>query len=179
MTAGSSSASGARDEPPKPGEHARALTKILAERIRASGPISFAEFMRECLYHPAHGYYSRANAARFGDYYTSVDVHPIFGRLLARQLAEMWELLGSPRSFVVAESGAGVGRLAGHILDFSARALPEFYAAVEYVAVERSSARRAEHEARLAGHVAARSSRCSGERRPAGNLRHSGGRSIY
>jgi SAM-dependent MidA family methyltransferase len=155
MTAGSSSASGARDEPPKPGEHARALTKILAERIRASGPISFAEFMRECLYHPAHGYYSRANAARFGDYYTSVDVHPIFGRLLARQLAEMWELLGSPRSFVVAESGAGVGRLAGHILDFSARALPEFYAAVEYVAVERSSARRAEHEARLAGHVAA------------------------
>jgi SAM-dependent MidA family methyltransferase len=111
--------------------------------------------MRECLYHSAHGYYSRAYAARFGDYYTSVDVHPIFGRLLARQLAEMWELLGSPRSFVVAESGAGVGRLAGHILDFSARALPEFYAAVEYVAVERSSARRAEHEARLAGHVAA------------------------
>ena len=155
MTAGSSSASGARGEPPKPGEHARALTKILTERIRASGPISFAEFMRECLYHPAHGYYSRANAARFGDYYTSVDVHPIFGRLLARQLAEMWELLGSPRSFVVAESGAGVGRLAGHILDFSARALPEFYAAVEYVAVERSSARRAEHAARLAGHVAA------------------------
>ena len=155
MTAGSSSASGAHGEPPKPGEHARTLTKILSERIRASGPISFAEFMRECLYHPAHGYYSRANAARFGDYYTSVDVHPIFGRLLARQLAEMWELLGSPRSFVVAESGAGVGRLAGHILDFSARALPEFYAAVEYVAVERSSARRAEHAACLAGHAAA------------------------
>ncbi len=67
----------------------------------------------------------------------------------------MWELLGSPRPFVVAESGAGVGRLAGHILDFSARALPEFYAALEYVAVERSSARRAEHAARLADHAAA------------------------
>jgi SAM-dependent MidA family methyltransferase len=155
MTAGPSSTSGARGEPPKPGEHTRALTEILAERIRSSGPISFAEFMRECLYHPAHGYYSRANAARFADYYTSVEVHPIFGRLLARQLAEMWELLGSPRSFVIAESGAGVGRLAGHILDFSAQALPEFYAAVEYVAVERSSARRAEHAERIAGHVAA------------------------
>jgi SAM-dependent MidA family methyltransferase len=155
MTAGPSSAPGARSESPKPGEHALALSEILADRIRAGGPIPFAEFMRECLYHHAHGYYSRASARRFGDYYTSVDVHPIFGRLLARQFAEMWELLGSPRPFVVAESGAGVGGLAGHILDFSARALPAFYAALEYVAVERSSARRAEHAARLADHLAA------------------------
>jgi SAM-dependent MidA family methyltransferase len=155
MTAAPSSASGTPGESPKTGDHAAALTEILAERIRAGGPLSFAEFMRECLYHPVHGYYSRAGARRFGDYYTSVDVHPIFGRLVARQFAEMWELLGSPRPFVVAEWGAGVGRLAGHILDFSAQALPEFYAALEYVAVERSSARRAEHAARLAAHVAA------------------------
>jgi SAM-dependent MidA family methyltransferase len=155
MTAGPFSAPGASGEAPKRGEHARALSGILAERIRTGGPMTFADFMRECLYHPAHGYYSRASAARFGDYYTSVDVHPIFGRLLARQFAEMWELLGSPRTFVVAEAGAGVGRLAGHILDFSARVLPEFYAALEYVAVERSGGRRAEHAARLANHVAA------------------------
>ncbi len=155
MTAGPSSGSGARGEPPKPGDHAHALSEILAERIRTSGAISFAEFMRECLYHPAHGYYSRASVLRFRDYYTSIDVHPIFGRLLARQIAEMWELLGSPRPFVVAESGAGVGRLASHILDFSARALQDFYAALEYVAVERSSARRAEHAAGLADHMAA------------------------
>ncbi len=163
MTAGPSSASGPRGEPPRAGEYTRALTEILGERIRAGGPISFAEFMRECLYHPAHGYYSRASARRFGDYYTSVDVHPIFGRLLARQFAEMWELLGSPRPFVVAESGAGVGRLAGHILDFSARELPEFYEALEYVAVERSGARRAEHAARLAVHAAARRVSSAGE----------------
>ena len=100
-------------------------------RIRERGPIPFAEFMRECLYHPEHGYYSRANArGALADYYTSVDVHPIFGRLLARQLAEMWELLGSPRPFLVVEAGAGVGRLAGHILDFAASELPEFYAAL-------------------------------------------------
>jgi SAM-dependent MidA family methyltransferase len=155
MTASPSSGSGTRGEPHKPGEHSRALTEMLTEHIRAVGPITFAEFMRECLYHPIHGYYSRTSARRFGDYYTSVDVHPIFGRLLARQFAEMWTLLGSPRSFVVAESAAGVGRLAGHILDFSARALPEFYVALEYVAVERSTARRAEHTALLAHHAAA------------------------
>ncbi len=116
--------------------------------------MTFAEFMRECLYHPEHGYYSRASASRFGDYYTSVDVHPIFGRLLARQLAEMWERLGSPRPFLVVEAGAGVGRLAGHILDFAASTLPEFYASVQYVAVEHSAARRAEHAGRLAAHLA-------------------------
>jgi SAM-dependent MidA family methyltransferase len=163
MTAGPFSAPGASGEALKPGEHTRAFSGILAERIRNGVPMTFADFMRECLYHPAHGYYSRTSARRFGDYYTSVDVHPIFGRLVARQFAEMWELLGSPRPFVVAESGAGVGRLAGHILDFSARALPEFYAALEYVAVERSAARRAEHASRLAGHVVAGRVSSSGE----------------
>jgi SAM-dependent MidA family methyltransferase len=155
MTPGPSSASGTPSEVPTPGEHSRALSEILVERIRRGGPITFAEFMRECLYHADHGYYSRASGRRFGDYYTSVDVHPIFGRLLARQFAEMWRLLGSPHPFVVVEAGAGVGRLAGHILDFSARALPEFYAALDYLAVERSGARRAEHAARLEDHVAA------------------------
>jgi len=163
MTADPSSGAGVRSESPKLGEHALALVEILATRIRGGGPISFVQFMRECLYHPVHGYYSRASTHRFGDYYTSVDVHPIFGRLLARQFAEMWERLGSPRPFVVVESGAGVGRLGCHILDFSEQALPEFYASMEYIAIERSSARRAEHAERLAKHVTAGRVSSSGE----------------
>jgi SAM-dependent MidA family methyltransferase len=155
MTGGASSRAGGQSDQVKPGEHARPLSEILFGRIRGAGPIPFAEFMRECLYHPDHGYYSRVSSRRFGDYYTSVDVHPIFGRLLARQLAEMWEVLGSPRPFVAVEAGAGVGRLASQILDFSAVALPAFYAAVEYIAVERSPARRDEHATHLAQHIAA------------------------
>jgi SAM-dependent MidA family methyltransferase len=138
-----------------PGARGNPLGAILAGRIRESGPIPFDEFMRECLYHPEHGYYSRVNARGFADYYTSVDVHPIFGRLLARQLAEMWEQLGTPKTFLVVEAGAGVGRLAGHILNFAAGALHEFYAALQYVAVEQSAARRSEHAARLSAHFAA------------------------
>jgi SAM-dependent MidA family methyltransferase len=129
------------------------LAAILAARMRTSGPIPFAEFMRECLYHPVHGYYSRLEAGRPGDYYTSVDVHAIFGRLIARQLAEMWELLGSPDRFLAVEAAAGVGRLAANILDFAARELPAFYAATEYVAVEHSAGRRAEHAAALRSHA--------------------------
>jgi SAM-dependent MidA family methyltransferase len=131
------------------------LAALLADRIRASGPISFAEYMEACLYHPEHGYYSRAESRRFADYYTSVDVHSIFGRLLARQLSEVWILLGRPEPFWLVEAGAGTGRLASHILDFAERHLAGLYSAIRYVAVEASSARRAAHAAALGRHIEA------------------------
>jgi len=101
------------------------LAALLTERIRRFGPITFAEYMRECLYHPIHGYYSQPEARRFSDYITSVDVHPIFGRLLARQFAEMWEQLDRSREFLLVEAAAGTGRLAGHILEFAQSQLPK------------------------------------------------------
>jgi SAM-dependent MidA family methyltransferase len=117
------------------------LAALLTDRIRRFGPITFAEYMRECLYHPTYGYYSQPESRRFADYYTSVDVHPIFGRLLARQFAEMWEQLGRPSEFQLVEAAAGTGRLAGHILDFAQQKLPEFFQVLRYIAVERSPAR--------------------------------------
>jgi SAM-dependent MidA family methyltransferase len=139
------------------------LARELLQRIRAHGPIPFAEFMRLCLYHPEWGYYSRAEAARFADFYTSVDVHPILARLLARQLAEMWDRLGRPEEFWAVEAAAGTGRLAAQLLDFAARELPEFYAALHYAAVETSAARRAAHAAALASHLAAGRAHSSAE----------------
>jgi SAM-dependent MidA family methyltransferase len=129
------------------------LAAILAERIRRFGPITFAEFMREALYHPLHGYYTKAETIRFADYYTSVDVHAIFGRLLVRQFCEMWKQMDCPALFTVVEAGAGVGRLAGQILGFARLKLPEFYAAIRYVAVERSPSRSDQLAARLAQFV--------------------------
>ena len=126
------------------------LAALLAERIHRFGPITFAEFMREALYHPLHGYYTKPEAIRFADYYTSVDVHPIFGRLLARQFAEMWQQMDCPAEFTIVEAGAGVGRLAGHILEFAKSKLPAFYAALRYAAVERSPARSDQLVTRLA-----------------------------
>ena len=139
------------------------LEELLAERIRRHGPIPFADFMRECLYHPVHGYYSKAESQRFADYYTSVDVHPIFGRLLARQFAEMWKRLGWPEEFLLVEAGAGAGRLAAHILDFCAAKLADLYNALRYVAVERSATRREQAAPRLAQHAAAGHLRISPE----------------
>jgi SAM-dependent MidA family methyltransferase len=130
------------------------LAELLAERIRRQGPITFADYMRECLYHPVHGYYSKAESKRFADYYTSVDVHPIFARLLARQFVEMWEGLGRPAEFTVVEAGAGAGRFASQVLDFSEAKLPGFYAALRYVAMERSALRREQATIRSQRHSA-------------------------
>ena len=138
-----------------------ALAALLAERIRRFGPMTFAEYMRECLYHPTFGYYSQPETQRFADYYTSVDVNPIFGRLLARQFAEMWTILGQPEEFHLVEAAAGSGRLAGQVLDFLETKLPTFYRAVRYVAVERSVARSEQLSARLGKHIAAGKCRSS------------------
>jgi SAM-dependent MidA family methyltransferase len=134
------------------------LADLLADRIRRFGPITFAEYMRECLYHPVHGYYSKPETMHFADYHTSVDVHPIFGRLLVRQFVEMWEQLERPKEFLLVEAAAGVGRLAGQILEFARSRFPKFYQTLHYVAVERSPARCDQLAARLAGFI--REGRC-------------------
>ncbi len=131
------------------------LAELLADRIHRFGPLTFADYMRECLYHPVHGYYSKAESKRFADYYTSVDVHPIFARLLARQFAEMWESLGRPAEFTLVEAGAGVGRFAAQVLDFCEGKLPAFYGALRYVAVERSASRREQATMHAKRHTAA------------------------
>jgi SAM-dependent MidA family methyltransferase len=100
--------------------------------------------MQLCLYHPEFGYYmqGRERTGVRGDYFTSADLHPIFARLLARQAAEMWEILGRPPKFTWVEMGAGRGLLARDFLRFAAKALPDFFAALDYVAIEPGQRRR-------------------------------------
>jgi SAM-dependent MidA family methyltransferase len=139
------------------------LRALIVDRIRATGPISFAEFMDLALYHPSLGYYARAvrRTGRSGDFFTSVDVGPIFGELLARQLAEMWRLLSrnpgaGADTFDLVEAGAGNGQLSADILEAASRQDPEFYEAVRLHLVERSEAARAAQPATLgihAGHL--------------------------
>lgn len=142
------------------------LAALLIDRIRSHGPITFAEYMEACLYHPQLGYYAQADQVERRDYFTNVDTGPLFARLLARQFEEMWCFLGRPDPFVLVEAGAGTGVLAKHILDFVAESLPAFYAALRYVAVERSAVRREAQGRTLAMH--ARSGRFDG----AGELPH-------
>jgi SAM-dependent MidA family methyltransferase len=130
------------------------LAELLAERIRLHGPITFADYMDACLYHPQYGYYSHADRPHLNDYYTNVDVRPIFGQLLARQLREIWVQMGAPAPFCLVEAGAGSGDLARQVLDFLSESFRDFYSVLDYAAVEMSPARRAAHSAALARHLA-------------------------
>ena len=129
------------------------LATLLTEEIREHGLMTFADYMEACLYHPQYGYYSRPEQQPRRDYVTSVDVSPLFGRLLARQFHEMWTEMSKPAHFWLVEAGAGTGILAKNILDFAAEWFPEFYSALVYVAVERSEARRSAQAGFLESHI--------------------------
>jgi SAM-dependent MidA family methyltransferase len=133
------------------------LRELIADRIATSGPISFAEFMEVSLYHPELGYYARAarNTGRAGDFFTSVDVGPLFGEMLARQLGEMWGILRHQSlPFDLVEAGAGDGRLSRDILDAAQRTDPDFYSTIRLSLVERSQAAREAQPATLGPHAA-------------------------
>jgi len=131
------------------------LRQKIEQEIRERGPIPFSRYMELCLYDPTHGYYSR-NAEQFGkagDFYTSSDVHAVFGRLMARQFDEIWRALGSPEKITIVELGPGRGLFAQDVLDWSERKFPEFFRAVRWVLVEASPALRQRMEATLARHI--------------------------
>lgn len=90
----------------------------LRRRIAQHGPVGFDEFMAVALYRPHGGYYaaSRPRTGRRGDFFTSVSVGPVFGKLLAAQFLAMREQLGNPHDFTLVEQGANDGQLLADIL---------------------------------------------------------------
>lgn len=87
------------------------IEALLRKEIRANGPRPFHRFMEQALYHPRLGYYRRAPSplGKDGDFCTSSQVQPVFGRLLARQIERWRHELGDPEDFTVVELGAGRG----------------------------------------------------------------------
>ncbi|HMJ85572.1 MAG TPA: SAM-dependent methyltransferase [Vicinamibacterales bacterium] len=121
--------------------------------------------MELALYDPAVGYYARAaqRSGRAGDFFTSVDVGPLFGELLATQIAEMATILQSTAepakhgekeftsansapsavsAFDLVEAGAGNGRLSADILRAVRDRHPDLYPHVRLHLVEASAAAR-------------------------------------
>ena len=58
-----------------------------------------------------------AAIGRRGDYFTSVSVGPLFGKMLAGQFIEIWRGLGRPNDFVIVEQGAHHGEFATDVLE--------------------------------------------------------------
>jgi SAM-dependent MidA family methyltransferase len=132
------------------------LRQIIEQEIRARGSMPFSRYMHLCLYHPDLGYYSRT-AEKFGkagDFFTSSDVHAVYGRLLARQFDEMWRALDSPDQIELIELGPGRGLFAQDVLEWSEKKFPDFSRALHYRLAESSPALRGRIQETLAPRIA-------------------------
>lgn len=105
-------------ELPSPDPQALAASRALLERIdaelaAAGNWMPFERYMELALHAPGLGYYA-SGARKFGaggDFVTAPELSPLFGRALARQIAQ---ILGAGEA--VLEFGAGSGALAATLL---------------------------------------------------------------
>lgn len=129
------------------------LGRILRARIEAQGPITLADYMAECLFHPDHGYYAtRDPLGAAGDFTTAPEVSQMFGEMLGLALAQAWLDQGSPSPFALVELGPGRGTLMADLLR-ATRGVPGFHAAMRLTLLEASPALRARQAEALAPHA--------------------------
>jgi SAM-dependent MidA family methyltransferase len=114
------------------------LEEIIKQKIRSAGALRFRDYMEMCLYYPGKGYYNSPGIkiGKQGDYYTSPVMTSLFGQLIARQLEEMWTLMGKG-SFTVIEFGAGTGLLCHDILK-SLSKNEDFFKELNYCIIEKN-----------------------------------------
>jgi SAM-dependent MidA family methyltransferase len=112
--------------------------EFIIDTIRAQGPVSFRDFMDMALYMPGAGYYTgaRENFGCRGDYYTSPYLGKVFGDLVAKQVEEMWVLMGKEK-FTIVEYGAGMGLLCVHIMN-RLQLNPELFEKIDYCIIEKN-----------------------------------------
>lgn len=128
------------------------MTPLLDELrllISAEGPISVERYMRLCLQHPAHGYYTtRDGIGR--DFTTAPEVSQMFGELLGLWAADRWLAMGSPAAIRLVELGPGRGTLMADALR-AVRSVPGLRDAIRVDLVETSPRLRAMQRERLEG----------------------------
>ena len=128
-----------------------ALAQVLVRRIKATGPITIAEYMADCLLHPKYGYYStRDPFGRAGDFVTAPEVSQMFGELIGLCLAQVWLDQGRTDTFTLAELGPGRGTLMDDIFR-AAKSVPGFLDAAQVHLVEASPVLRDKQRKTLAG----------------------------
>ncbi|NVK20039.1 MAG: SAM-dependent methyltransferase [Methylocystaceae bacterium] len=113
-----------------------ALLKSLRREIEATGPVSVADYMTQCLCHPKYGYYmTRDPFGVKGDFTTAPEISQCFGELLGLWAAIVWQQMGSPKDMHLVELGPGRGTLMKDALR-AVRAVPDFIDSIHIHLVE-------------------------------------------
>ena len=112
------------------------LRERLVERIRADGPLTFAQYMEAALFDPEAGFYTRGpGIGQGGHYATSAEAHPAFAEAITAEAHATWLELGEPSDFRVTEAGPGTGGLARRVSE----GLTALGVGHELVLIERST----------------------------------------
>jgi SAM-dependent MidA family methyltransferase len=139
---------------PNPGNSATpSLHEWILAEIGTRGSIPFPEYLGMALYDTQRGYYAKSGSqvGRDGDFYTSVSVGPMFGKLLARRFATGWDEAGNPGAWRILEIGAHDGKLAADILLEIRKIRPDAWETLEYAIPEPLPRLRQLQQERLTG----------------------------
>lgn len=120
-----------------------ALKDFLIKRIEATGPMTLASYMAECLMHPVHGYYQKERVfGSEGDFTTSPEISQMFGEMMGLWVADRWIKMGKPEALNLVELGPGRGTLMADLLRATAP-VEDFQDAISVHFVETSKQLRA------------------------------------
>jgi NADH dehydrogenase [ubiquinone] 1 alpha subcomplex assembly factor 7 len=128
------------------------LTIELESKMTAQGFYPVSQFMKECLTHPQHGYYSSKKqviGSEKADFITAAEI-PFFADVLAAWVVDCWQKMGTPRVLHLVELGPGRGTLMRNMLKQIKYSSPQFFHFLQVHLVDVGAARVEEQKKALA-----------------------------
>ena len=130
------------------GRRSRALIHHFSECIATAGPMPFASFMADALYHPEYGYYTSVPGPWTArpDFLTAPQTGPALADAMAKLTEAVDGALGQPATFDLVELGSGDGLLLMSTLAGLRRQYPTVWPRVRAWSVERGASGRSHQQ---------------------------------